>query len=69
MKFVTKDNKGIETIWNVVLNIVDGLITALEVLSNLISFPFLIYPILPSFLVTAVSITVAIGAVKFIVGR
>lgn len=58
-----------ETIWNVVLNIVDGLITALEVLANMIAFPVVLYPILPAFLVSAVSITIAIGAVKFIIGR
>lgn len=58
-----------DTIWNVVLNIVDGLITALEVLANMIAFPVVLYPILPAFLVSAVSITIAIGAVKFIIGR
>lgn len=58
-----------ETIWDVVLNLVDGLITALEVLANMIAFPVVLYPILPAFLVSAVSITIAIGAVKFIIGR
>lgn len=59
----------IETIWTVVINLINSLITAFSTLLVVISFPVTVMPFLPAILFTSLSVCIGIGVLKFVLGR
>lgn len=58
-----------ETIWNVVLNLINTLITAISTLNVIIQLPTFLVPFLPSIILTGVITVVGFATVKFLIGR
>lgn len=58
-----------ETIWNVVLNLINTLITAISTLNVIIQLPAFLVPFLPSVILTGVLTVIGFATVKFLIGR
>lgn len=56
------------TLWELITNLVTGLINAVIIVQQSVSLPLSILPYVPSFIFTSISIVVAIGIIKLIIG-
>lgn len=59
----------IETLFNFVLNIINSLFMALQMIASVITVPTFVASFLPPVLYSAVLIFTAVFVVKFIIGR
>lgn len=57
-----------DTIWQFITNFITGLINAIFIITTATSIPLQLLVYVPSFIFTAITIVVAIGVVKLIVG-
>lgn len=57
-----------ESIWQMIVNLVTGLINALVMVVASISVPIQLLPLVPSFIGASVSIVFGIGITKLIIG-
>lgn len=67
--FFSKILGFIETVFEFFINLVESLFKALEILAKSIVFPFELVGFLPAFLGSAMVIVIAVGVIKFLVGR
>ena len=57
-----------DTIWQFFTNIITGLINAIMIVTQATSIPLRLLVYVPSFIFTAISIVLAVGVIKLIVG-
>lgn len=57
-----------ESIWQMIVNLVTGLINAFLIVFSSISVPVQLLPLVPSFIGASVSIVLGIGITKLIIG-
>lgn len=68
-KFFNQIIDYIQRLFEFLVNIIKALITAISVLSSAVQFPLLLVGYLPAILGSCIVVVVAVGAVKFIIGR
>lgn len=57
-----------DTIWQFITNFITGLINAIVIVTQATSIPLQLLVYVPSFIFTSITIVLAIGVVKLIVG-
>lgn len=67
-KFFSFLEEVITTLWDLITNVVTGIVNAYFIIQNSVSLPIAILPYVPSFVFTSITIVVAVGVIKLIIG-